>query len=202
MGLHYPHLQYIFSLQFKLFWKDSDRPIQNVFPQWSWIQSSWQWRSSVTQIDEQCGDCPHRICVTLKEVQWLSFYLANVTFPTEPMYNSEGSLALGHSTVSEVSHVRIWSLGLCSSRQWWWCYPGWWPDRQDTQSFFRVQCLEPQYVLSCMDAVSGMEGDPAPIELVVDEGLALPKQIGHYKLRQLSWRIQILWCGIHRWHLG
>lgn len=33
MGSHYPHSQYVFALQFKLFWKHSNRPIQNVFPQ-------------------------------------------------------------------------------------------------------------------------------------------------------------------------
>lgn len=33
-----------------------------------------------------------------------------------------------------------------------------------------------------MDAVPAMEGDPVPMELEVDKGLALPVQISHYKL--------------------
>lgn len=99
-------------------------------------------------------------------------------------------------------HLRIWSLGLYSSGQWWWRYPRSCPDKQDTQPFFRMQCLARQYVLSCMDAVPAMEGDPVPMELEVDKGLALPVQISHYKLWQLSLRVQLGWCGIHRWHLG
>lgn len=101
-----------------------------------------------------------------------------------------------------MSHLRIWSLGLYSSGHWWWRYPRSCPDKQDTQPFFRMQCLARQYVLSCMDAVPAMEGDPVPMELEVDKGLALPVQISHYKLWQLSLRVQLGWCGIHRWHLG
>lgn len=168
-----------------------------MFPRWSWIQSGWQWTSSVTEMISvdtvptgsvsllREGSCPFNLQSPLSQQSPSTKTTQRDLYQTgaEPFdcfwSASHKNLVTSTMFFQAVMVMLPWVTGR-------------------TLNHFSG-CRVWNYNM-CW--VACMLRDPVNMELEVDEGFALPMRTGHYKLWQLSRRIQMGCCGIHRWHLG